>query len=172
MFCKMSRFFIYLVMVILAFVLQFGIANTISIYDVKPDFILIVLCLIAAIESRSVATFLGFLSGLMVDSLSPGYFGYMAFAKCLAVFVASTLFGKITINKTYEVVGITFVVAILHNLIYTFLVNVGSSSVLKTLLTFAIPSAFYSLVIAAIFFSFLPGYFWRRITGKKTTHGV
>ena len=166
------KYFVYLFFLFCSVGLQVGITDALSIYGIIPDFVLILLCLFALLESRSTVTVLGFLAGLILDVMSGGLLGLNALVKTFVSFIASTVFRKMTIHHGYEFGLLVFALAVFHSFVLDFMANIGIASFGHGFLVKGLPSAIYTVILAQILFSFIPQSFMRRIKSKNLQDNV
>ena len=157
----------YAVFILIAVAFQFIFVEMIAIKGIKPDFILIVLNLIALTENRAVTTLFGFFAGLFQDAFSPGLFGLSALLRTVTAFIFSSFYKRLKINHVYEPVLVTYVVAIFHNFLFYIFSQLGTRSITNLIFLNAIPASTYTLIAALVFFGFLPRPVWRRIEDKS-----
>lgn len=142
------------VLFFMAFVLQTSFVSNAAIFSVKPDLIIIVLFLMAMKVGIIPGVFIGFIIGLGQDLYIPGVLGQNALAKTIAGFAAGLFNEKVMrVDPFLEIVLLLFTF-ILNDIVYS-LVNVvkfgySFSAFGMSLLTFTLPRAIYSILIAFI----------------------
>jgi rod shape-determining protein MreD len=98
--------------------------KAISVMDVTPMLLVILVVWISFAENRMVATLMGFLIGLMFDVLSNDIYGTNAIAKTITAFLSSTLLLYSTkegrFYTRFKFLLITIVCTFIHNIIYFF----------------------------------------------------
>ncbi|MCX6154002.1 MAG: rod shape-determining protein MreD [Candidatus Kapabacteria bacterium] len=96
----------------------------ISIGNITPDLLLILVVWISLREGQFIGIFAGFIIGFLFDLLSyDALFGTNSLAKTVAAFIAGYFFiqGKSEqLLASVKFVWVTFIAAVVHNLIYFF----------------------------------------------------
>ncbi|NOY59793.1 MAG: rod shape-determining protein MreD [Calditrichaeota bacterium] len=152
----------HIVILIAAVVTQITIVDVLSVKGISPDLVLIALCFVALRGDRYELTALGFLAGLLLDSIGPGILGANALAKSIAGFLAVTLFSVKSIHHLYELLGVFAIIALVNSFILHFIIFVGHQSFWALLISKTLPSLVYTIVLFFIFFFFLPVTYWKR----------
>ena len=100
-----------LILVIAALLLQSTLAETISIYQIKPDFVLIVVVLMSFTDGRIMGTVFGFLAGWLQDVYSPEFLGLNALCKTVIGFLVGYASGGV-LEANILVQGIVLFIAV------------------------------------------------------------
>ena len=141
----MKRFIVFIIFIAIAIFFQStAFYDKISIRDVTPDFILIMVCIAAFLSGPSVGQVLGFLTGFVVDILSGGLLGLFAF--------------------TYTLMG--YGIGLLGQRVY------GKSALITITLLFSVTivKAAILSMLAAVFLK--PGYFGYFLKGRVFLEAV
>ncbi len=163
----------YIVILVVAVVMQITIIDVLSIKGISPDLVLIALCFVALRGDRYEITALGFLAGLLLDSIGPGILGANALAKSLSGFLAVTLFSVKSIHHLYELAGVFIIIALVNSFVMHFVIFVGHHFFWALLFSKSIPSLVYTIVLFLIFFIFLPQETWKsRRSGSGMDSGL
>ena len=75
-----------ILLIILALFLQASWTNAISLWDIKPDLIVLILVFVGITSGQIEATLLGFFSGFMIDVYNPEWMGMNALSNSLIGF--------------------------------------------------------------------------------------
>ena len=102
----------------LAFVLQTTWSHHLTIFEIHPDLIILVLVLVALASGHLEATILGFLVGLLQDSSMPADLGLNALAKSVVGFAVAVGRTRIMAEAAHVQVLILAVAVLVHDLIY------------------------------------------------------
>jgi len=158
--------FKWIVLFFIAFVLQSTLAPIISIYNVKPDLLTLVLFLLAIKAGIIPAVYVGFFLGLAQDVYSPAILGQNALAKTIAGFFAGLFNEKIMRLDPIIQTVLLVITVILCDLIFLTVQVVKSGSTLQfigtQIFTTALPQALYTL-----FFGIIP-IFWEHFFQSAT----
>ena len=141
----MKRFVVFIIFIALAVFFQSTVLyDKISIKDVAPDFILIIVCIAAFLTGPTSGQVLGFLTGFVVDILSGGLLGLFAF--------------------TYTIMG--YGIGLVGQRVY------GKNALITITLLFAVTIAKAAILsmLAAIFLK--PGYFGYFLGGRVFLEAV
>ncbi|MEW6096349.1 MAG: rod shape-determining protein MreD [bacterium] len=120
---------IWVGIVILCLVLQTVYGNIVTICGIKPDFLLVIIIFFAFRRSTFESGIIGFIAGILQDSLSGDILGINAFTKLIMGLIAST------IKKMYA-----------ENLI-SILLSIFVLTLVQSLLIFALQSIFVKSVV-------------------------
>ncbi len=139
-----------LVLLVLVFI-QGTVSGVLAIGQVSPDLVLIAVVYAGVRLGQVPATGVGFVAGLLTDFFST-LWGLGAFSKTLAGFISGYFHrsrrGARPLNA-WELAGVTFLAALVHNLFYFALFSAGTELGLWTLLLrFGLGGAFYTAVVA------------------------
>ncbi len=92
--------------------LETTVFSRLSIYGAKPDFILILVVLIAVKKGSMTGQVFGFIGGLMQDCLSYGVLGVQAMVKAITGFGSGFLQNKLEENNLLLIMILVFIVTI------------------------------------------------------------
>ena len=88
------RYFTYIVLIIINFILQTTVFNYIEIIGVKPNTMLILIVSFAFMRGEIEGGLIGFVSGLLVDSLYGQVLGLNAFIGLVVGFLCGRIFNE------------------------------------------------------------------------------
>ncbi len=153
----MNNLFIrYGIFFLLAILLQATIIPYFTIFQWKPDLVVIVLTAFAFRMGYNWGTTAGFFSGLVMDLLSAHILGLNALSKTIAGYLAGGL-GKIFQEQGRFIVTL-LLTSFFHDLVYFFVLTLGEQfSVKLFLLQLTIPNTFYTVLVGTFVF-----YIWNR----------
>jgi len=106
-------FFFILLSFIVSLLLETTLFNRLSVYGAKPDFVLILIILIAVKKGSMPGQLYGFIGGLMQDCLSYGVLGVQAMVKTITGFVSGFLKNKLEENSPILIMTLVFLVTII-----------------------------------------------------------
>jgi rod shape-determining protein MreD len=105
-------FFFILLSFIISLMLETTFFNRIAIYGAKPDFVLVLVVLIAVRRGSMAGQLYGFIGGLMQDCLSYGVLGVQAMVKAIIGFGSGFLKNKLEENSPLLIMILVFLVTI------------------------------------------------------------
>jgi len=155
----MNSIFLGLIYIVLLLI-QITVANFLSLYEIKPDFILIFLVYISLRYGRLWGCVSGFLMGIVEDSFLAVFFGLNALCKTFVGFLVSVTPWRITGISMTDSLILLFFSSLVHNFIYNLIYSFGTgTSGLFILFRYALPGAMYTTLIGMIIYSIFPGTF-------------
>ena len=108
-----------ILLIFLALLLQASWINSLAIYGIAPDIVIIILVFIAFTRGQIEATILGFISGLLIDIYDPGTrLGVNALANSLVGFFAGYSRVSIAAEALQAQAAILFAATLLHDVIF------------------------------------------------------
>jgi len=141
---------------VLVLLLQTTLARFLVIQGIVPDLVLLWVITIAIRRGQIPATIAGFSLGLALDLISgpDGVLGLAALSKTVGGFLAGYFYNENKILQTmggYQLLLITALVALIHNLLYFFVFLQGSGLGWVTMMgRYGIPAAVYTTAIAVL----------------------
>jgi rod shape-determining protein MreD len=141
---------------VLVLVLQTTLVHFLAIQGIVPDLVLLWVITIAIRRGQIPATIAGFLLGLALDLISgpDGVLGLAALSKTVGGFLAGYFYSENKILQTlggYQLVLITALVALIHNLLYFFVFLQGSGlGWAAMMIRYGIPATAYTTAIAVL----------------------
>lgn len=161
------RIIAYISIVIGCVLIQSNLIDLISIKNIKPDLLLIVLIWLGQREGQFVGTIGGFFIGLIQDIFETQFLGLSSLCKSIAGFIAGRMKTKEREPNLINIGTFIFIIGLLHNIIYYSIRLLGSGyGFLIILFRFILPETFYTLVFGLIIFSLLPQK-WFRFQGDN-----
>jgi len=151
----MMRIILHIGLCIATVVAQATLSSTLSIYDVHPDFCLIVACLAGFLSNEYKGLMIGLTVGLLQDLLTPGGIGINMILKGLAGTLAGTTTHTVSTVTASAVVIVTLVLSLgcgLASLIVAYPALDGSEA-FHAISWILVPQALYNSFLAA-------GIFW------------
>ena len=141
---------------VLALLIQTTLVHKLSVFDIKPDLILLVVVYVGVTGGHVQGTILGFLSGLVQDAYNPSFIGLNAFAKSVVGFGAGYGHGGIAIERPGVRALLVFLAAMVHDFVY-FLVYTSGHLSRFAFLFFrqGVGSAVYTTLLGSALASFL-----------------
>lgn len=151
---SISRPIVAALALLIASVLQVLVAPNISLLGGSPNFLLIIVVVMALSEGSSEGATLGFIAGLLFDLLGSGPVGPAAFVLTLVGYVAGSLHQNMFSEGWIAPLIVLGTASLLGELVYMLvLVVLGSGmSFGAALLTKVLPNALYSLFIGVVSF--------------------
>lgn len=108
-----------ILLIFLALLLQASWINSLAIYGIAPDIVIVILVFIAFTQGQIEATILGFISGLLIDIYDPGTrLGVNALANSLVGFFAGYSRVSIAAETLQAQAVILFAATLLHDVIF------------------------------------------------------
>ncbi len=153
----MNNIFVrYSIFFLLAILLQATIIPYFTIFQWKPDLVVIVLTAFAFRTGYNWGTTAGFFSGLITDLLSAHLLGLNALSKTIAGYTAASL-GNLFQEQGRFIVTL-LITSFVHDMVYFFVLTLGEQFSLKLLLLqLTIPNTFYTVLVGAFIY-----YIWNR----------
>lgn len=108
----------HILLLVLAFLVQTTWIHQVSVFQIQPDLVVLVLVLIALRTGPFEATLLGFGIGLVADAYAPPDLGLTALAKSVVGFMAGYTHSRIQANNPPVQVVLIFVAVLVHEIIY------------------------------------------------------
>jgi rod shape-determining protein MreD len=104
--------------IILALFLQTSWTDAISLWEIKPDLILLILVFVGITSGQIEATILGFLSGFMIDVYNPEWMGLNALSNSLIGFAVGYSRVGIVAEDIQVQATVLFIASLIRDLIY------------------------------------------------------
>lgn len=144
----------YLFLIAIISIFQSYFLEFLSIGLFKPNLILILVVWISLFESRLFGILAGFISGLLLDTLTPDVLGSNSMFLSLVGFISGSFFNeeKVFRNLTSSrFLLVTFLSSVIYNLVYYFFYQDFKSFTLSSYFTQnVLISTIYTIVIAII----------------------
>jgi len=138
----------YVLLVILALIAGSTLGNSLSVFGVEPDLVLLVLIHVAVSAGRIQGTLFGFLAGFLQDVYSPGRLGINAFTNSIIGFGAGYAHGGVVTESLSVRALIIFSATFVHDIIYFFLRSSGNPGDAAVLLfRYGFPTALYTTAV-------------------------
>lgn len=133
---------------ILALLIQTTLIHRLSVFDIRPDIVLLVVIYVGVSRGHIEGTILGFLSGLVQDAYNPSYMGLNALAKSIVGFGTGYGHGGVAIERPLVRASLIFSAALVHDFVY-FLLYTGGHIYRFVFLFFArgIGTAIYTAIL-------------------------
>jgi len=153
--------FAYVIIIIICFLIQFTIVPLLSIRDITPDLILIMVISFAFRMGQFWGVLVGCIAGLFWDIFGTEIIGLSSLSKTIAGFVAGFL-GRERIERRLSVLtGLLFITTFIHDIVYYSILTIGTSASLwKILVRFVIPKTLYTVIIAIMIHLIWPQGLW------------
>lgn len=148
---------IWLGIIILCLVVQTVCGNILTIFEIKPDFLLVIIIIFAFRHSSFESGTIGFIAGILQDSLSDITFGTNGLTKLIIGLMASTI-KKVYAENLISILLSIFVFTLVHSLLVFALLSrsLGISTMNRILLI-----ALYNTIVGLLIFPII----------RKTTAG-
>jgi rod shape-determining protein MreD len=153
----MMRFLKAMAWLTLALVLQQTLIRLFAIQGARPDLILVALVAVSLRHGSLYGLYGGLLIGLVQDVYAIDTLGANALAKCLTGYVVGLLderMVKIMPATKVMLLGGGF---ILHDILYTWAAGLAGAAFLHALMRVSLPSLVYTLLVAALVYTVMPG---------------
>ncbi len=150
----MNRIIKYLFGSLLILIIQCTFANLIALDGITPDFLLILIVIIALVYGKIPAMVFAFILGFLFDSITGGILGLSSLSKVMAAFVAGSFYNE---NKTsitlgsYKFILIILLSSLVHNSIYFFIFLQGTEfNFWRMVFRYGITTAFYTTMLSTL----------------------
>jgi rod shape-determining protein MreD len=149
---------IYVIMFILAVILQLTLVKYIEILNWRPDLILIVLVFFSLRFGPNWGMSVGFFLGLIQDLISTHFLGLATLSKTVAGFISGSLAGKFAARTEYLLT--LLISGLIHDFVYFFIYTLGENfSIQSLLILYTLPNLMYTIILGAFLNYFLEPYF-------------
>lgn len=140
-----------ILLIILALFLQTSWTNVISLWDIKPDLVIIVLVFIGITSGQIEAIVLGFFSGFLMDVYNPEWMGMNALSNSIIGFAVGYSRVGVVAEDIQVQTTILFVASLMRDLIY-FLCYTFPDPVqaLYLILRYGLGTAVYTAVLGTL----------------------
>jgi len=145
---------VFLLLLGVALLLQTTILEQVAVIGVKPDLVMLLTILNGFLLGTREGAFLGFAGGLIEDLLVGSYIGLNALSLMAAGYLAGAVGVRLNREHTSVAVGVTFI-SVMTGLIVYYLLSLFLGiyiPVFFALFRVALPTAFYTALLAPFFF--------------------
>jgi len=141
-----------------ALFLQLTLSRWLSIQEIKPDFLVIAIIIIAQTEGVLAGEIFGFIIGLIADGIGLSVlFGLSAFSKTIVGFLGGFLENKkSSLNPFYYYFIIITIILIHYIILYTIYYNTGQMSLQIKMLRYVLPSTIYTSIFYILLDNIIP----------------
>lgn len=143
---------------VFCFVLQTTVGKWLQIFDIGPDFVVILIVSIAIKHGPAAGCFWGFFAGFSQDVYAPvEWLGAHTIAMTILGFVVGQLeerFLSLNLPAKIAVLAIGFLVS---DVIYFALTGLGKGMITSLLFSKAIPECIYTMIVGAVVFHLSSG---------------
>lgn len=151
------RYITYIALILINFILQTTLFHHIEIVGIKPNTMLILIVSFAFMRGEIEGGFIGFSSGLLIDSFFGQFLGLNAFIGLVVGFLCGKIF-----NEFYkDSIFIPFFLTLFFSIVYGFLFYFfnaflqGYPNILPFLKNIIIPEALYTSILSFIVYRIL-----------------
>ena len=144
------RYFIYVVLILINFILQTTLFDYIDIINVKPNTMVILVVSFAFMRGEIEGGIIGFLSGFLIDCFFGQILGLNAFIGLIIGFLCGKIFNEFYKDSIFIPFFLTLFFSVLSNLLFFFF-NVflrGYPNLFIFLKRIIIPEALYTGIIS------------------------
>lgn len=148
------RSIIFLLIVIVAILLQATVFNFLQVAGVKPDLVLMLVVFNGFLRGSREGAFLGFLAGLILDIFTGGYIGMNALSLMLVGYLVGLAEARFYKESVIIISLVTFMVGMINQLVLyvlLFYLNIGVSPI-YALPQVVLPSAIYTTLLVPLTF--------------------
>ncbi len=107
-----------ILLIILALFLQASWTNAISLWDIKPDLIVLILVFVGITSGQIEATILGFFSGFMIDVYNPEWMGMNTLSNSLIGFAVGYSRVGVVAEDVQVQATILFLASLIRDLVF------------------------------------------------------
>lgn len=142
---------------ILALILQAGLAPYIAVGGVTPNMFLLIVVTVAFVQGPRSGTLVGFMGGLLFDLVGTGPIGPAALVLCIIGFLVGSLQENTFAEGWTLPLVVLFFAGLLSELFYALSLAVLSEAALTFTAVFQVmlPSALYNVVLAILVYPWL-----------------
>lgn len=155
------KYFVYVLLLFTVCLLQQSLGDIISVHKIVPDLSVIILCYICMREGRRTGAIYGFVTGLLVFSLSGGLFSAAPLVFTILGFAAGSTLGYRSFHHIYELILMFAVNFLGYYLLSHVVLYVGHEMFWKNLTTQAMPSFLYTVIMLFFLLLCVPQTLWR-----------
>lgn len=156
------RYLFYCIVSIIVIIFQVTLRNLISIYNIKPDFIIIFLVYLAIVDKRIPVMFFAFVLGICEDVASSQLIGLSALTNVIAAFTISSIRKK-EIYHFYEPVPYLFIASLIKTgLAYSILAIGSPLEFWRAIFQLSLPTIIYTCGIGVIISTLMPENLWQK----------
>ena len=159
------KYILYIGLVFIACVAQVTLNDVISIKTIVPDFPVIMLCFIGLHEGRRAGALYGFLTGMVVNSLSGGILGAGPLIYTVIGFFAGSVLGGRSFHHIYELLLACALVFVSFYLFTHIVLYLKQEAFFVNLWRRVLPAFLYTFVMFFFLLLCSPPSFWR---GRQT----
>lgn len=151
------RFFTYIFLIILNFILQTTLFNYIEIIGIKPNTTLILVVSFAFMRGEIEGAMVGFFSGLLIDSFFGNMLGLNAFIYLIIGFLCGKIFNEFYKDSVIIPFLLTLAFDIFYGLLYFFFNAFlrGYPNIFVFLKNIIIPEALYTAILSIFIYRIL-----------------
>jgi len=142
---------------LLAVLLQVGLAPALSIGGVVPNFLLLVTVTLALVEGPNWGATAGFAAGLLFDLLGSGPIGPMALVLAVVGYVAGMLSANMFAEGWLLPLTVLAVASVATGMAYGLLITIfgGAGSFWQAFVSVVLPEALYNVALGLLFYPVL-----------------
>jgi rod shape-determining protein MreD len=155
------KYFIYVLILFSACLLQQSLGDIISVQNIVPDLAVITLCYVCMREGRRTGAIYGFITGLLAFSLSGGLFNASPLVFTILGFVAGSTLGYRTYHHIYELILMFAVNFLGFYLLSHVVLFAGHELFWKKLAVEVMPSFLYTVIMLFFLVLCVPQSLWR-----------
>lgn len=125
------------------------VGPSISIKNISPDFLIMVIVIVALAEGALAATIVGFLFGIVLDLSQPELMGLHALCCSLAGFSIGKLRGRLIMDSVFVLGGLVAIAVLSYEMLYLLIGSgVVGNEFIRPIFTSVIPTSIYSGLIS------------------------
>lgn len=151
------RYITYIALILINFILQTTIFNYIEIINVKPNTMIILIVSFAFMRGEIEGGLIGFISGLLIDSIFGQLLGLNAFIGLIVGFLCGKIFNEFYKDSIIIPFFLTLFFNIVHGVLFFFFNAFlrGYPNIFIFLKTTIIPEALYTSIISFFIYRIL-----------------
>ncbi len=155
-----KNYFVPILLFFIVLIAQIILVPLITIRDVSPDLILILLVFYTLKNGQIYGTILGFIFGFLFDLITGGMIGSSMFAKTLSGFIAGYFYNENRIHQYYKSLTFPLIIilcSLVDSIIMTFISNFDLSvNIFQLIINKAIFPAIFTAIISLFVTIFYP----------------
>lgn len=159
-----SKFIYYSIATLLICLLQLSFSFLISIKNVTPDLLILLVVWITLYDGKIAGLTSGFVIGFLYDYLSLNVLGVNALTKTIAAYITSFFYKENefwNILKSYKIFIISITVIFIHNIFYyLFMINLTEANIWSMYFKYVFGSTIYTFFFTLFSFFLRIRKFW------------
>lgn len=148
------RLFVFLIMIVLAIMVQTTALQVVRIWGIIPDLVMILVIFNGFLRGTREGAFLGLTAGLLLDFAAGGYLGLNALTMLLAGYLAGIAESRLYKDNLVIVMGLVGLITVVSQLVYYLLLLYVGVFVQPGVVIFrtVLPTALYNILMVPLLY--------------------